>query len=52
MATLRPTLSEIIRRIENDAKARLTEEELRRSDVKVLLRVLAGASHGMYTKSK
>ena len=49
MATLRPTLSEIVARIENDAKARLTEEELRRSDVKVLLRVLAGASHGMYT---
>ena len=46
--TLRPTLGEIVQRIENDAKARLTEEELRRSDVKVLLRVLAGASHGMY----
>ncbi len=45
---LRPTLSEIMSRIQADAEARLDADELRRSDVQVLLRVLAGASHSIY----
>lgn len=32
MNNLRPKLSDIITRIENDATSRLTSEELRRSD--------------------
>jgi uncharacterized phage protein gp47/JayE len=48
MATLRPSLSEIITRIEDDARARLSAEELRRSDISVFIRVLAGVSHSLY----
>ena len=48
MATLRPTLSEIIERIQQDARARLSDEELRRSDLNVFIRVIAGVSHALY----
>lgn len=48
MTTLRPTLSEIITRIKNDAASRLTKDELKRSDLNVFIRVIAGASHGIY----
>lgn len=46
---LRPSLSEIMTRIQNDAQSRLSSDELRRSDVQVLLRVLAGVSHSLYS---
>lgn len=46
--TLRPTLSDIITRIRNDAESRLTKDELKRSDLNVFIRVIAGASHGIY----
>ncbi len=49
MANLRPSLDEIITRIENDARARLDTEELRRSDLAVFIRVIAGASHALYS---
>lgn len=49
MATLRPSLDEIIKRIEDDARARLDTEELRRSDLAVFIRVIAGASHALYS---
>lgn len=45
---IRPTLHEIINRIEEDAKARLTTDELRRSDLSAFIRVIAGASHALY----
>ena len=47
-SVIRPTLSEIISRIEDDAQARLSTDELRRSDLGVFIRVIAGASHAMY----
>lgn len=49
MATIRPTLQEITDRIHNDTVARLDSEQLRRSDVTVFERVIAGASHGLYS---
>lgn len=48
MSTLRPTLSQIIERIQKDAETRLEVEELSRSDLQVYVRVLAGASHALY----
>jgi uncharacterized phage protein gp47/JayE len=48
MNNLRPKLSDIITRIENDARSRLTSEELRRSDLSVFIRVIAGVSHSIY----
>ncbi|MGN0896369.1 MAG: baseplate J/gp47 family protein [Succinivibrio sp.] len=48
MANLRPSISEIIERIENDAQARLDSTQLRRSDLSVFIRVLAGISNGLY----
>lgn len=48
MNNLRPKLSDIITRIENDATSRLTSEELRRSDLSVFIRVIAGVSHSIY----
>jgi len=47
--SLRPTISEIMARIQADAESRLDADELRRSDVNVLLRVLAGVSHSLYS---
>lgn len=45
----RPTLQELINRTNADAVARLgLEELLRRDDLQVLARVLAGASHAMH----
>lgn len=45
----RPTLQELINRTNSDAVARLgLEELLRRDDMQVLARVLAGASHAMH----
>lgn len=49
MPTIRPSLQEIIERIEADARSRLDDEELRRSDLAVFIRVLAGASHALYS---
>ncbi len=49
MATLRPTLQQIIDRVHNDSVARLTTEELRRSDLTVFERVISGVSHGLYS---
>lgn len=49
MATLRPTLQQIIDRVHNDSVARLTTDELRRSDLTVFERVIAGVSHGLYS---
>lgn len=49
MATLRPTLQQIITRVHNDTVARLDEETLRRSDIAVFERVIAGASHALYS---
>ena len=50
MATaLRPSLSKIIERITADAEARYDQEFLRRSDMKTYIRVLAGASHELYS---
>lgn len=49
MATLRPTLQQIIDRVHNDTVARLDEESLRRSDIAVFERVIAGASHALYS---
>ena len=50
MATsVRPTLSKIISRIEEDAESRLDAETLRRSDLEVYKRVLAGAAHELYS---
>lgn len=48
MNNLRPKLSDIITRIENDATSRLTSEELRRSDLSFFIRVIAGVSHSIY----
>lgn len=48
MNNLRSKLSDIITRIENDAISRLTSEELRRSDLSVFIRVIAGVSHSIY----
>lgn len=48
MNNLRSKLSDIITRIENDATSRLTSEELRRSDLSVFIRVIAGVSHSIY----
>ena len=49
MATLRPSLQTIIDRIQDDAKARLDSDDLRRSDLEVFIRVIAGASHALYS---
>jgi len=46
---LRPSLAKIIDRITNDAKSRYNKEFLRRSDVNVAIRVIAGASHEIYS---
>lgn len=46
--SIRPSLSDIVTRIQNDAQARLTQEELSRSDLNVFIRVIAGASHSIY----
>ena len=48
MNFIRPTLSEIVQRIAQDAQSRLTDDELSRSDLSVFIRVLAGASHSIY----
>ncbi len=50
MATaVRPTLAEIISRVDADAQARMDADELSRSDTKVVLRVIAGVSHELYS---
>ena len=48
MAFERPTLKELIERIGNDAKSRLTTAQLRQSNSAVFSRVLAGASHELH----
>ena len=49
MPSLRPNLNTIIKRITNDANARYDKTFLRRSDMNTYIRVLAGASHEMYS---
>lgn len=50
MATaLRPSLAAITERIQADADARCAELHLRRSDYDVAVRVIAGASHELYS---
>lgn len=45
----RPTLQELVNRTLSDAQTRLGADELvRREDLQVLTRVLAGASHGLH----
>ena len=46
--SIRPSLSDIVTRIQNDAQSRLTSDELSRSDLNVFIRVIAGASHSIY----
>ena len=46
--SIRPSLSEIVTRVQNDATSRLTKNELSRSDLNVFIRVIAGASHSIY----
>ena len=48
MTSIRPSLSDIVTRIQNDAQSRLTKDELSRSDLNVFIRVIAGASHSIY----
>lgn len=47
--SLRPTLSKIISRITDDAEARYDQTFLRRSDMKIYIRVLAGVQHALYS---
>lgn len=44
----RPTLRELVERIQSDAEARAGQKFLRRSVVGVLTRVFAGVAHGLY----
>lgn len=48
MSFERPTLSEIIRRVQADAESRLGKRAMRWSLVTVLSRVIAGVSHGLH----
>lgn len=49
MSFERPTLKEIIDRINADAQSRLNATQLRRSNAKVFSRVMAGASHELHS---
>ncbi len=44
----RPTLKEIIERLDGDTQSRLSVPQMRRSNAKVFDRVLAGAAHSLY----
>ncbi len=50
MAFQRPTLSEIIARVEGDINARVPDGDsrLRRSLLAVIARIVAGTAHGLY----
>lgn len=48
MSFERPTLKEIIDRLDGDAKSRLSVPQMRRSNAVVFDRVLAGAAHSLY----
>ena len=48
MAFERPTIQQIIERVNADLESRLTSAQLRRSNAKVYGRVLAGASHELH----
>lgn len=48
MSFQRPTLNEIIERVNDDAQSRIGTTQMRRSNMKVYTRVLAGAVHGLY----
>lgn len=48
MSFERPTLKEIIDRLDGETQSRLSVPQLRRSNAKVFDRVLAGAAHSLY----
>lgn len=48
MAFERPTLSDIVKRVQADAESRLGKKVMRWSLVSVLTRVIAGVSHGLH----
>lgn len=48
MSFQRPTLAEIIKRVDDDLQSRIGVTQMRRSNAKVFGRVLSGASHGLY----
>lgn len=48
MAFERPTLTQIIRRVQADAESRMGKKAMRWSLVPVLVRVIAGVSHGLH----
>lgn len=48
MSFERPTLKEIIERLDGDTQSRLSVPQMRRSNAKVFDRVLAGAVHSLY----
>lgn len=48
MAFERPTLSDIVKRVQADAESRLGKKAMRWSLVSVLARVIAGVSHGLH----
>ena len=48
MSFERPTLKEIIERLDGDTQSRLSVPQMRRSNARVFDRVLAGAAHSLY----
>ena len=48
MSFERPTLKEIIDRLDGETQSRLSVPQLRRSNAKVFDRVLSGAAHSLY----
>ncbi|MBS4768129.1 MAG: baseplate J/gp47 family protein [Burkholderiales bacterium] len=48
MSFERPTLKEIVERLDGDTQSRLSVPQMRRSNAKVFDRVLAGAVHSLY----
>lgn len=48
MSFERPTLKEIIARLDGDTQSRLSVPQMRRSNARVFDRVLAGAAHSLY----
>ena len=48
MSFERPSLKEIIERLDGDTQSRLSVPQMRRSNAKVFDRVLAGAAHSLY----
>ena len=48
MSFERPTLSQIIKRVQADAESRMGKKAMRWSLVPVLVRVISGVSHGLH----